>query len=146
MGTQIASAHVTEPNEQTPNEHFRQHRYLDSLSDRVAVLDAEYRYVFTNKANGDFHGVEAATFIGRPNWDVISQRDFELFNKPRFDACLAGHSDAFITWHPLRDRKVLYAVKMDPVRNANGQITELMVTSRVVSHLPIPDEMITRWP
>jgi PAS domain-containing protein len=141
LGAQIASSQAS-----TSNEHFRQRRYLDSLSDRVAVFDGEYRYVFTNKANADFHGVDAGTFVGRPNWDVISHRDFELFNKPRFDACMAGRSDAFITWHPLRDPKILYAVNMDPVRNANGQVTEFMVTSKVVSHLPIPDEMIARWP
>jgi PAS domain-containing protein len=123
-----------------------QYRYLDSMRDRVAVVDAAYRYVYTNKANADFHGSDTSSFIGRPNWQVIGQRYFELFNKPRFDACFAGQSDSYIAAHPLRDPSKLHAVNVDPVLDDTGQITSILVICRDVSGLRVPAELITPMP
>jgi PAS domain-containing protein len=123
-----------------------EYRYLDSLSDRVAVIDAEYRYVFTNEANARFHGENAVDFVGRPNWVVTGQRFFELGNKPRFDACLAGRPVSYVSAHPAGDPSKLYAVNIDPIRGAGGRIGSIVVTCRDVSDLPVPAGLIVPLP
>jgi PAS domain-containing protein len=122
------------------------YRYLDSLSDRAAIIDAHYRYVFTNKANADFHDESAADFVGRPSWLVTGERFFELGNKPRFDAALAGRPISYVSSHPVRDPSKLYHVNVDPIRSAAGRIMSIVVTCRDISHLPIPAELIVPLP
>jgi hypothetical protein len=123
-----------------PSDDFR---YLNSLSDRVAVIDAEYRYVFTNCANAAFHSMAAADFVGCPNWQIVGERYFERHNKARFDSCFAGGSRTIFSKHPQGDPTKIYSAKYEPVRNPDGSIYACLVTSREVSDLPIPAEFIT---
>lgn len=117
-------------------------RYLDSLSDRVAVIDAEYRYVFTNRANAEFHGKAASNFVGCPNWRIVGESYFERYNKARFDNCLAGQSSSFFATHPVGGPTKIFSSKCEPVRNPDGSVSACLVTARDVTGLPIPAELI----
>lgn len=121
-------------------------RYLDSLSDRVAVFDREYRYTFVNKANADFHGEQASDFVGRPSWLVTGERFFRGGNKPRFDACLAGQSVHCISTNPHRDQSRLFSVTFDPIRGADGGVTSVIAVSHELTGKPVPKEAITPLP
>lgn len=114
--------------------------YLDSLADRVAIYDADYRFKFTNNANAKFHGQDATDFVGRPSWKMTGEKFFEEISKPRFDLCLAGQSVSFITPHPTGDPSKLFAVNIDPVRLVNGAIDSFIVSCRDISNIPLPEE------
>ncbi len=125
-----------------PNEYG----YLDCLTDRIGILDRDFRYIFTNKANAAFHADDQASFVGRANWQVTGERFFQLHNKPRFELCLAGKSTSCISAHPGRDPAKLYWVRYEPVRNAAGNVHAIFVISSDVSDLPIPPEFVTPQP
>jgi PAS domain-containing protein len=63
---------------------------LDSLPDRIAVVGLDYRYIYTNKRNGDFHGKSPSSFVGRHISDFIDKQRFYDRAKPRLDQCFGG--------------------------------------------------------
>lgn len=119
-----------------------QHAYLDSLRDRVALIDRDYRYQFTNRANADYHHQAQENFVGRPNWLMVSDAYFAGVTKPRFDACFVGESSSFISAHQAMTPRKLFAVNVDPVRDATGEINAIMVSCRDITGLDVPEELI----
>ena len=136
---------VGELTRRAPDHDDAHFRYLDSLSDRVAILDSEYRYVFTNKANADFHNAPREDFIGRPNWQVTSRHFFEAITKPRVDASLAGHRSSLTIPHPNRPECVFNAV-FNPLRSPDGTIRGIIAVSHDVTHLGVNPSAITPLP
>lgn len=120
-----------------------QYRYFDSLTDRVAILDAEYRYIFTNAANARFHARPASEFVGLHNWQLVGKTFFETRNKARFDICLTGQSVSFVAPHPMGDPSTLYAVNMDPVFDQKQKVESVLVSCRDVSTLPIQPSLVS---
>lgn len=121
----------------------RELRYLDSLTDRVGILDREYRYRFLNRAGARLHGKPPGEFIGRPNWTFLGEAFFREINKPRFDACFAGQSLSFVSVHPNGDPETLYAVNIDPVRDPKGRIDSLIVVARQITSLALTPEPVS---
>lgn len=119
---------------------------LDALSDRVGIIDRNYRYRFTNEENLRFHGETLTNFIGRPSWVVTGDRFFEKVNRPRFEACLAGQTVHCYTAHPNRDPERIYSTTYNPIYDADGEIRSLIMVSRDVTSLPIPKELISPLP
>ena len=140
---QLSSAVTTASPQPRPSTEYR---YLDSLNDRVAIFDGEYRYVFTNRAHGAFHDEDPARFVGRPSWEVTGDRFFQLRNKERFDACLRGETFSCFQRHPGNRSVRLFWATYEPVRNAAGAVESVLVCSRDVSHLPIPPDLVTPNP
>lgn len=118
---------------------------FDALSDRVGIFDRDYRYQFTNTANLQFHDSDPAYFKGRPNWEISGQKFFEQVNKPRFDACFAGQTVHCFSHHPVRHRSRLFWATYSPIRDADGEIRSLLMVSREVTDLNIPDDVIVRF-
>jgi len=114
--------------------------HFDMLGDRVAILDTDYRYTFTNTANAQFHGEAASAFVGRPNWQVAGEHYFERVTRPRLLRCFAGERVSFISSQPLRNPGNLYSVTFDPLRKGKT-VAGAIVVSRDVSHLPIPSDL-----
>jgi hypothetical protein len=122
------------------------HSYLDSLADRVSILDANYRYLFCNRANASFHKKAPGHFVGRCNSDVVGAGYFAAISKPYYDQCLAGHSLTLLVRDPNHPTGV-YSVRCNPIRDvAGGDVTSIMVMMCDVSHLPVPTEMIVPLP
>jgi PAS domain-containing protein len=136
---------VREISRRTPPRDHMNFELFDSMSDRVTVLDRDYRYIFTNRANADFHSERQADFIGRPNWQVTSQRYFETVTKPLVDACLAGQSRFLITPHPNRPSSI-FSATFDAMRSTKGTITGVIAVSRDVSALDLPASAIVPLP
>lgn len=63
---------------------------LDSIPERVAVIGLDYRYIYCNDRNAEFHNKRASDFIGKHLLDVIDLRRFETRAKPRLDQCFGG--------------------------------------------------------
>jgi PAS domain-containing protein len=63
---------------------------LDSVPERVAVVGLDYRYIYTNQRNADFHAAPPSAFIGKHLTDMIDGERFRRRAKPRLDQCFAG--------------------------------------------------------
>lgn len=63
---------------------------LDSLPERIAVVGLDYRYIYTNKRNGEFHGKPPSEFVGRHLAEFIDKQRFLSRAKPRLDQCFGG--------------------------------------------------------
>lgn len=63
---------------------------LDSVPERVAVVGLDYRYIYCNQRNADFHDTPASAFIGRHLTDFIDPEQFSARSKPRLDQCFGG--------------------------------------------------------
>src|SRR5690606_5840333 len=50
---------------------------LDSIPERVAVIGPDYRYIYCNDRNAEFHNKRPSDFIGRHLLDMIDSRRFE---------------------------------------------------------------------
>lgn len=114
---------------------------LESLEERVSFFGLDYRYIYTNAANCEFHRERAAHFVGRPNWTIVGDQFFEQINKTRFDACFAGHRMSYYNVHPSAVGRV-FSVTFDPAFDTRGRVLGALVTSRDVSLLPVPKSLI----
>lgn len=63
---------------------------LDSIPERVAVLGLDYRYIYCNQRNAEFHNKQPLDFIGKHLLDLIDRERFETRAKPRIDQCFGG--------------------------------------------------------
>jgi len=63
---------------------------LDCLPERVAIIGLDYRYIYCNKRNAEFHRKRPSEFIGRPLFDLIDMERFQTRAKPNLDRCFAG--------------------------------------------------------
>lgn len=63
---------------------------LDSIPERVAVIGLDYRYIYCNSRNAEFHNKQPSDFIGKHMLDVIDRKRFQTRAKPRIDQCFGG--------------------------------------------------------
>lgn len=63
---------------------------LDSVPERVAVIGLDYRYLYCNKRNAEFHNKRPSDFIGRHLFDMIDPERYQTRAKPRLDQCFGG--------------------------------------------------------
>lgn len=63
---------------------------LDSIPERVAVIGLDYRYIYCNRRNAEFHNKQPSDFIGKHMLYVIDQKRFQTRAKPRIDQCFGG--------------------------------------------------------
>ncbi|MBU4531097.1 MAG: PAS domain-containing protein [Hoeflea sp.] len=63
---------------------------LDCLQERVAIIGLDYRYIYCNKRNADFHEKRPSDFIGRHLSEMIDMKRFQTRAKPRLDQCFDG--------------------------------------------------------
>ena len=68
---------------------------LDSVQERVAVVGLDYRYIYCNKNNAEFHRKQPFEFIGKHLLDVIDLDRFQTRVKPRLDQCFSGVSVSY---------------------------------------------------
>lgn len=112
-------------------------RYLDSLADRISVIDAEYRYEFTNAANISFHRSSARSFIGRPLWSAIGEDVFEKHMKAKIDAALAGRSITLFSRRIDGDVARLFAVTIDPITGDDSRLGRVIIVGREISNIDV---------
>ena len=117
---------------------------LDTLSDRVVVMDRAYHYVFCNRANAAFHGREPGEMIGRPVWSFVGNTCFSNLTKPKLDECFSGQSFTLYTRHIYRAPTITTSVVFQPIRNTSGEVVSAIVSARDVSALKIPDTQVWR--
>lgn len=65
---------------------------LDSMEERIAVVGLDYRYIYTNKRNAEFHGKSPSDFVGKHLRDMIETDRFRDRAKPKLDMCFSGET------------------------------------------------------
>lgn len=118
---------------------------FDLLTERVGVLDRDYRYLFTNASNAEFHRTEAKAFVGVPNYQVVGDNHFRI-HKSRFDACLAGQRLTTYSSHPFTDRDRVFSNTFSPAYDAEGRVIAAIVTCREVPREAVPAHLLLPAP
>lgn len=108
-------------------------RLLDNLTDRVAVADRNYRYLYTNNANAAFHGQTPADILGKSAVTVVGKRRFEEITEPTFEKCFAGQSLTIPVTYLRGKRKLTYSLSCEPVRNDRGKVIGAICIGRDIS-------------
>ncbi|WP_350082438.1 PAS domain-containing protein [Hoeflea sp.] len=65
---------------------------LDSLGERIAVVGLDYRYIYTNKRNAEFHAKSPSDFVGKHLGEMIEADRFHDRAKPKLDKCFSGQT------------------------------------------------------
>ena len=108
-------------------------KVLDLSSDRIALIGADYRYLYCNVANARFHACSPDAILGKPVWVTTSEQFFRDISRPSIDRCLAGKSVEFRAAHPGRDPNATYSARLDPVRDSQGRIVAVLGSARLIA-------------
>lgn len=80
------------------NERLRQfHDLLEGSEDLCGILDADYRYLWVNRAYLKKYGLQRDEIVGLTVPEMLGADYFEQTVKPRIDRCLAGEAQRFET-------------------------------------------------
>ncbi len=116
---------------------------IEQSADRVSVIDRNYRFRMTNKANSDFHGSSVREMIGRHLVDFVGEGYFRRFSKPALDRCFRGEDIRFR--RPNRDQHgavVTIEISLEPFRETDGKITGAIARLRDVSEAQAMSERL----
>lgn len=100
---------------------------LDSLPERVAIVDSTYHYLYTNPANAEFHGMSVAEMQKLPAWRVIGTRAFETVMRQQYNRCIEGQNFAITT---RRSGNRFYRCHLAPLLGDDGRPMAAIVTVR----------------
>ena len=107
---------------------------VEQVSDRISVIDTDYRYRLTNKANLDYHGKPIEAFVDQPVAAIVGEDEFRDSGKRELDRCFAGETVRLRrpgTDGEGRDR--VLDILLEPYREPNGRISGAAVTIRDVT-------------
>lgn len=124
----------------------REARLLNSITDRAAICDRDYRYLFVNKANAAFHRLTPTDFVGRKIDTVVGKKIFRKLTKPTIDRCMAGESFSITVGYKVQPKARTFAAQCAPIRNDQGDVVAAMVISRDISQFPVEPESVWTLP
>ena len=110
------------------NDASPQEMLLNSLEERVGVVGLDYRYIFTNERNAQFHQVRPSAFIGRHIVEFIGEERFATRVKAKLDQCFAGASLNYS--YEITDaygQSFAVSCRMTPFRDGSDQIAGAIV-------------------
>jgi len=108
---------------------------LSQVQDRISVIDAEYRYRFSNQRNLDVYGLTLADVIGRPVQEIVGPERFARA-RPNIDRALRGGAVNYVHDVTLRDGSAGWVdVSMRPFRPDGQRIEGVVVTMRDITEL-----------
>ena len=109
-------------------------KIINQVSERISVVDVDYRYRLTNQANLDFWRRPMARFVGQHVGDIVGRAWFEAEGKATLDRCFAGESS--VIEHPLEgpDKETCFvSVTAEPFRETGGSITGAIISVRDIT-------------
>lgn len=106
-----------------PERRFE--RFLESIAERIAILDRDGRYRYVNKAFEDGVGMRRADILGRSPVDVLGRAAWERL-EPYSRRAFAGETVSFEVDLVLRDGSNYYAsVSYLPEREPSGAVASV---------------------
>ncbi|SOC00811.1 putative bifunctional diguanylate cyclase/phosphodiesterase [Stappia indica] len=118
---------------------------VTQMSDRLSVVDRDYRYILTNESNARWHGCTAESFRGRSLVEVVGEERFASEIRPWLDRCLAGETVEY-DFHDMAPdgARVVMDARLQPFRNGDGEIEAAVVTLRDVTETRRLSERLER--
>lgn len=95
---------------------------LESLPNRVAVISADYRYLFTNSANAGALGREPADIMGGHIGEFVGLHRFIQGMRERLDRCFAGEIVDYTYADQVGDRTVVIRCRLSPYYSASAEL------------------------
>lgn len=118
---------------------------VTQMSDRLSVVDRNYRYILTNESNARWHGSTAESFRGRSVVEVVGEERFAAEIQPWLDRCLAGETVEYDFQDLAPDgAPVVMDARLQPFRNGDGEIEAAVVTLRDVTETRRLSERLER--
>ncbi|PZM13224.1 diguanylate cyclase [Rhizobium tubonense] len=107
---------------------------LDSLPDRVVVVTRDYRYLYSNAANGEYRKMKPIELIGRHVKEFIGSEFFEQTAKQKLDACFAGENIDHVFRDDMTETSgMALRCRMTPLRDDKGGIFAALLTLQDVN-------------
>jgi len=119
---------------------------LDRISDRAAICDRQYRYLFSNRANAAFHHKPPAEMVGKPVATIVGKRRFEEITAPAMEKCFAGQSISFPVSYISGNRTMTYSISCEPMRDDAGDVVAAICISRDISNYAIRSTVLYEVP
>lgn len=105
---------------------------LESMTDHVAVVTRDYRYLYANSAHASALSRKPLELVGKHISEVIGSQRFENRARAKLDGCFAGNYVSYeYTLEEDGDR--LIGCQMTPVRGAQGEVLGALVQVRVTA-------------
>ena len=101
-----------------------QQAILDTIKEPSSFVDKNYKYVFVNKAYGNYYNRQPDEIIGRSIADLLGEEHFNTQIKPHFDKCLQGNHVQYNTVTPFNNGMGKRFMEMNyfPHYNGNNEI------------------------
>ena len=116
---------------------------IEQSTDRVSVIDRNYRFLMTNRANSAFHQCSEDDIIGRPLIEFVGEDYFERFSKPSLDRCFDGEDVRFRRPHRDQDGHLgTIEISLEPFREKDGSITGAIARLRDVTEAQAMSEKL----
>lgn len=106
---------------------------LESLSDRVAVIAPDYRFVFTNEQNASAFRRSPSELLGRHVGEFVGLHRFVQGLKERLDRCFAGEISDYTYADQFAGRTVVIRSRISPYYGENSMLIGALV---VMEELP----------
>ena len=109
-------------------------KIINQVSERISIVDVDYRYRWTNQANMDYWRRPLEHFVGRYIGDVVGESWFENSGKRILDRCFAGESS--MVEHPLEGpgkEPCFVSVTAEPFRETDDSITGAIISVRDIT-------------
>ncbi|PYG03889.1 PAS domain S-box-containing protein/diguanylate cyclase (GGDEF)-like protein [Thioalkalivibrio sp. ALE21] len=95
---------------------------LETSEDQCAIADADYRYIWANRAYREHFGRGDEEFTGHSLPEILGAECFEQTVRPHLDRCLAGEAVRYETEHTSGDgRRRQLRVDYYPLESSRGQ-------------------------
>lgn len=107
---------------------------IDQISDGVALMDLDYRFVFVNKAFLGLFGKSLSDLIGRHLAEVSGEEQFLTASKKDLDRCFAG--DRVKAKRSIRDadgEPFHLELTLEPFRDSDGELIGAIAVLRDVT-------------
>lgn len=118
---------------------------VTQMSDRLSIVDRDYRYILTNESNARWHGRTAESFRGESLIEIVGEARFAAEVRPWLDRCLAGEAVEYDFHETAPDGSpVVMDARLEPFRNSDGEIDAVVVTLRDVTETRRLSERLER--
>lgn len=103
---------------------------LDNISERVAVIDPNYRLTYTNAANASRHLGQRNNLVGTHFAEIVGFPRFQSGFKEHIDRCLTGETVAYTYADQIDGRTLVMRCRMSPFYNDSMKPVGVMLVIR----------------
>ncbi len=116
---------------------------VSSSSELMSLISPDYRYINVNQAYIDAYQKPISQIEGHTVAEMFGEEVFQQLIKPNIDRCLLGEtiSDQYWSVYPDGGRRFM-DVKYNPVREIDGMISGVTVSTRDITELIYTEEQL----